>query len=78
MDESTQKTEHDEFSKLKDAFDRLQFDEKAAFLITKSVNTAAEAVFTLIEAVTRECSQLFGTETEKRSQSKTSQNEDAS
>lgn len=78
MDDSTQNTEQDHFSELKEAFGRLQLDEKVEFLVTESVSTVAEAALTLIEAVSRECSQLFGTEAEKDTSRESSQSDKAS
>ena len=57
--DTTQETDRDLFGEVKNAFDRLKLDQKASFLITESMNTAVEAVSTLVDSVTQECTEFF-------------------
>ena len=63
--DTTQENNRDLFAEVKDAFSCLELDQKATFLITESVNTAVEAVSTLVDVVAKECTQLFSTDTAK-------------
>ena len=55
--------DRDLFTEVKEAFSRLELDQKATFLVTESVNTAVEAVSALADAVTRDFAQCFDTAT---------------
>jgi len=49
----------DLFSKVKDAFQELELDQKAAFIVTETINTAVEALTTVADKVSEEVSQFF-------------------
>jgi len=63
--DTAQETDRDLFADVKDAFDRLALDQKASFLITESVNTAVEAVSTLVDTVAHECTEFFNAASQK-------------
>jgi len=53
--------------KAKDAFGKLELDQKVLFLITESMNTALEIASTFADKLTEECSEIFNsTQTNSR------------
>ncbi len=58
--DTAQDTDRDPFTEANDAFSGLELDQKATFLVTQAVNTAVEAVSTLMDAVAGECTEFFG------------------
>ena len=59
--DTAQDTDRDQFTEAKEAFSELGLDQKATFLVTQAMNTAVEAVSTLMDVVAEECTELFGT-----------------
>ena len=56
---STQKEENrDVFAEAKSIFDQLGLGQKAEFLATETLNTAIEAVNTLVDYVSEECCEV--------------------
>ena len=57
----------DQSTEAKDAFGKLELDQKVLFLITESVNTALEAASAFADRLTEECSDIFNsTQTNSR------------
>ncbi len=54
-------TDRNQFAEAKEAFRELELDQKATFLVTQAMNTAVEAVSTLVDVVAEECTELFST-----------------
>lgn len=54
-----QDTPHDPFAEVKAAFQGLDLDQKAVFLVSQAASTAVEAAFTLIDAVAEGVDDLF-------------------
>ncbi len=59
--DTAQDTDRNQFAEAKEAFSELELDQKATFLVTQAMNTAVEAVSTLVDVVAEECTELFST-----------------
>ena len=57
--DTAQDTDRNQFAEAKEAFSELELDQKATFLVTQAMNTAVEAVSTLVDVVAEECTELF-------------------
>lgn len=49
----------DTFAEAKRVFEQLGLDQKVEFIATQTLNTAVEAVSTLVDCVSEECSEIF-------------------
>ncbi|MCY3999682.1 MAG: hypothetical protein OXF06_05425 [Bacteroidetes bacterium] len=77
MDQN-QENNHDQSSEAKDAFGKLELDQKVLFLITESVNTAVEAASAFADRLTEECSEIFNsTQTHSRKSDDTSEDKES-
>ena len=57
---STQKENNrDTFAEAKRVFEQLGLDQKVEFIATQTLNTAVEAVNTIVDCVSEECSEFF-------------------
>lgn len=54
-------TDRNQFAEAKEAFNGLELDQKATFLVTQAMKTAVEVVSTLVDVVAEECTELFST-----------------
>ncbi len=60
--DNSKDTNTDLFSKVKEAFNQLDLDQKAIFIVTQSVNTVVEALTTVADRVTEEFTQFVNSE----------------
>ncbi len=60
--DNSKDTNTDLFSKVKEAFNQLDLDQKAIFIVTQSVNTVVEALTTVADRVTEEFTQFVSSE----------------
>lgn len=53
----------DTFAEAKRIFEQLGLDQKVEFIATQTLNTAVEAVNTIVDCVSEECSNIFSSPT---------------